>query len=199
MKKSQSTYKSMMFSAVSIVLTMILLLGTTYALFTNSVTSGTNTIKSKAWQGVTFSQATAYDGTYESLSDSFVLFNNVELAPGENTGIKYLKITNANSYDVTASVTFGAVEGASSIVSDNDNHMLFYRKVVNSAPAALTDLGTAVDLNGVTDVINNQTVPAGESVIVAIAVELSSELTVDQIPVTANFIITLGAAQRTGS
>ena len=121
MKKSQSTYKSMMFSAVSIVLTMILLLGTTYALFTNSVTSGTNTIKSKAWQGVTFSQATAYDGTYESLSDSFVLFNNVELAPGENTGIKYLKITNANSYDVTASVTFGAVEGASSIVSDNDN------------------------------------------------------------------------------
>ena len=109
--KEKSTLKSLYTAILSIFLSIAMLLGTTYAWFTTSVTSGSNVIISGAFN-VTIKYCDTYNGTYELLTNSSVLFNDVQLNPGESTPVKYIKIINKNGYAVSASIAIGTVDSS---------------------------------------------------------------------------------------
>ena len=108
MNKRKTTKKSFIIAAVSFMLTVLLMMGATFAWFTASRTSGTNTVKTADFN-VTLQYSDDFS-TWTDLTDASVLFNNVTLAPGEKSAIMYLRIENANSYDVTGEMTIGDIE-----------------------------------------------------------------------------------------
>ena len=201
MNKRKTTKKSFIIAAVSFMLTVLLMMGATFAWFTASRTSGANTVKTADFN-VTL-QYSSDCKNWTDLDNTSVLFNNVTLAPGEKSAIMYLRIENANSYDVTGEMTIGDIEVDPELTADTDKLELYSSDVASaiSGDSAITAFwaGTSTALYG-SDPISlfngNIAAKAGDtngSKIVAIGVALPGDATVPG--VTATFNITLGATQ----
>ena len=107
--KTNGTVKMLVLSAVSVVLCLVMLLGATFAWFTNTVTSSNNVVKTAGFDVVLQWSETCSAGSWQNLTNSSVLFANNEdaLMPGDYTKIVYIKISNENDYAVVADITFG--------------------------------------------------------------------------------------------
>ena len=188
MNKRKTTKKSFIIAAVSFMLTVLLMMGATFAWFTASQTSGENVIKTGNFN-VDLQYSDDFS-TWTDLTDASVLFNDVTLVPGEYTGVKYLKITNNNTYAVKGSMSIG-----DKTITDNNTELTFYKADNVSAVVASTTLygGTGTPLSSVTDILSSQEIDAGQSYIVAIGVALPTTATTPN--VTATFKITLAATQ----
>ena len=202
MNKRKTTKKSFIIAAVSFMLTVLLMMGATFAWFTASRTSGANTVKTADFN-VTLQYSSDCENWTDLVDNTSVLFNNVTLAPGEKSAIMYLRIENANSYDVTGEMTIGDIEVDPELTADADKLELYSSDVTSaiSGDSAITAFwaGTSTALYG-SDPISlfngNIAAKAGDtngSKIVAIGVALPGEATVPG--VTATFKITLGATQ----
>ena len=185
--KGKTTIRSMAVALLGMVLSCAMLFGATYAWFTNSVTTGINTIKTASFD-VTLQYSEAFDGTYSALTDSSVLFNDVTLTPGDNTGVKYIKITNTNDYAVKASVSIGDL----TTVGGNNELLLYTAAGINGAVDYVNSMPCQA-LTSDISILNNQEIEAGASYIVAIAVALPENAT--NPGVTTQFVITIGATQ----
>ena len=179
------TSRSLVMSAISVVLCLVMFLGATYAWFTSSVTSGTNTVRTAGFDA-TLQYSTDFDH-WSNLTDSSVLFNDVVLAPGEASSVVYVKIHNGNSYAISGSLALGSV----SITGDNNDLLL--RKKAVTAVATVADLDAGTSLLNAATLISGQEIAAGSDLIVALAIELPTSAITPN--VTATFTITLGASQ----
>ena len=93
MKKNQ-TRRALLMSALSLLLCVSMLVGTTFAWFTDSVTSGRNTIQSGNLDVV----LEYWDGnSYEEVTSTTKLFNDAALWEPGYTEVAYLKVSNAGS------------------------------------------------------------------------------------------------------
>ena len=201
MNKRKTTKKSFIIAAVSFMLTVLLMMGATFAWFTASRTSGANTVKTADFN-VTLQYSDDFS-TWTDLTDASVLFDNVTLAPGEKSAIMYLRIENANSYDVTGEMTIGDIEVDPELIADTDKLKLYSSDVTSaiSGDTATNDFwaGTSTALYGSTPIsLFNGNIAAKSgttngSKIVAIGVELPTTATTPN--VTAKFKITLAATQ----
>ena len=120
MTKSKSTKKALLASAVSLILCFSMLLGTTYAWFTDSVTSANNKIQAGMLE-VDLLMADA-DGNYESIADedaaifgadSLVAKNDISdtlWEPGK-TQIAYLGVENKGSLDLKYNILLNVIDG----------------------------------------------------------------------------------------
>lgn len=87
----KNTKKALLASALSIVLCISMLLGTTFAWFTDSVTSGKNTITS----GNLDIELEYYDGSdWQPVTDNTSLFDNEALWEPGYTEVAYLRLSN---------------------------------------------------------------------------------------------------------
>ena len=93
MKKNQ-TRRALLLSALSLLLCCSMLVGTTFAWFTDSVTSGRNTIAAGNLDVV----LEYWDGdSYEEVTSDTKLFNDAALWEPGYTEVAYLKVSNAGS------------------------------------------------------------------------------------------------------
>ena len=198
MNKRKTTKKSFIIAAVSFMLTVLLMMGATFAWFTARRTSGTNTIKTADFN-VTLQYSSDCEN-WTDLDNTSVLFNNVTLVPGGNTEIVYLKVTNTNNYAVDASMTFKNASNQSSMTLTPDTIPANYDelKLYKNEVTAATDVDTLKDttaysLAAAADILGSKTLAEDESVIIAVLVALPDNATVPG--VTATFNITLGATQ----
>lgn len=94
--KRKATKRTLLFSALCLILCIAMLLGTTYAWFTDSVTSSGNIIKSGNLN-IKASWAEKIDGTYTDVEQAATgIFNYQNWEPGY-TEVKYIKLENAGS------------------------------------------------------------------------------------------------------
>lgn len=91
MNNKKSTKRALLTSLLSMVLCLTMLIGTTFAWFTDSVTSGNNIIKSGTLD-VEMSWADAKDGTFKDASEG-AIFDYKLWEPGY-TQVKYIKVDN---------------------------------------------------------------------------------------------------------
>lgn len=182
----KKTKKSLVLCGIAIMLCVALMAGTTYAWFVMSVTSESNTVNTAGYN-VTIQYSDAYNGTYSDLTTT-AIFNDT-LKPGENSDVKYIKITNNNDYAVTADLTVG-----NATVTESGAKLSLGYKTVTAA-AAYADL-TKADFDTITatlSVLNRTTIAANSSVVVAMATGLATDATIPG--VTATFSITVVAEQ----
>ena len=93
MKKNQ-TRRALLMSALSLLLCVSMLVGTTFAWFTDSVTSGRNTIVAGNLDVV----LEYWDGdSYEEVKSTTKLFDDAALWEPGYTEVAYLKVSNAGS------------------------------------------------------------------------------------------------------
>ena len=88
-----STRRSLLVSATALILSIAMLVGTTFAWFTDKVTSGRNIIKAG---NLDVTLEYFKDGTWEDVKDSTDLFQTNLWEPG-STDVVYLKVSNIGS------------------------------------------------------------------------------------------------------
>ena len=130
---NKSTKKALLLSVLSMILCLAMLVGTTFAWFTDSVTSGRNTITAGNLDVV----LEYWDGAkYATVDESTKLFNDDALWEPGHTEVAYLKVSNAGTLalkyqlnvNVYEEVTGTNVVGEEFYLSD---HLVF--KVVDKA------------------------------------------------------------------
>ena len=109
MTNKKSTKRALLVSLLAMLLSVTMLVGTTFAWFTDSVTSSGNIIKSGTLD-LEVSVADEIDGTYTSIEGTPV-FNYENWEPGYTT-VKFIKIQNIGSL---------AFKSALNIILDNRN------------------------------------------------------------------------------
>jgi len=107
MKKNNKTVKSLIFSAIGLLLCIVMLTGTTFAWLRQSATTGENTITTAGFNAkLQWTADVTDDSSWDDIDNTDVLYNNTgELRPGGYTDIKYLKITNGNDYKVNGVIS----------------------------------------------------------------------------------------------
>ena len=122
MKKQQTTKRALAVSAISLLMCVSMLVGTTFAWFTDSVVSGNNKIIAGNLK-IEMEYANAPDGTYRSAKDAKDLF----VAPdGETKGlwepghteVAYLKITNKGSLALQYNLSVSSFEETTGLTED---------------------------------------------------------------------------------
>lgn len=188
MTKTKNTKHLIITTSLALILCLATLFGTTFAWFTSSVTTAENTVKSASFN-VVLEYSTDMN-TWTTLSNSSVLFadSDAALTPGQNTGVKYIRVTNNNTYAVKASVSIGTVT-----TSSGTTEMQLRKKAGVTTATAVADLDAGVAL-AATNIINNQQIAAGGNYIVAVAIELPT--TAENPGVVDTFTITIGATQQ---
>ncbi|MBQ3551370.1 MAG: hypothetical protein IJA41_10385 [Clostridia bacterium] len=155
---NRSTKKALLLSVLSMLLCLAMLVGTTFAWFTDSVTSGRNTIKAGNLDVV----LEYWDGAkYVTVDENTKLFNDAALWEPGHTEVAYLKVSNAGTLalkyqlnvNVYEEVTGTNVAGEEFYLSD---HLVF--KVVDKKIETAADLYTrdtavaaAGDVKGIKD------------------------------------------------
>ena len=91
MNNSKSTKRSLLMSALALVMCLSMFVGSTFAWFTDSVTSSNNIIKSGTLE-VAMTYADKVDGPYEDASKG-AIFDYKLWEPGY-TQVKYVKLEN---------------------------------------------------------------------------------------------------------
>lgn len=190
---SRKTSKSLVLSVVSLLVCMFLLIGSTFAWFSSSVTSNTNVIMTGAFN-ISVDFCNNFSGAEDDWTslDSNTLFDNVILNPGDNTGVMYIRITNSNNYPV--SVNASLIEKT---VTDNNTELRFYSKKVTEATSADDLLAeTPVSLVSAAKFVEDEEIDANSELYVAILVDCVGEgSTPSTQNITAQFKIFLSAAQ----
>ncbi len=157
MTKKHSTKKALLASALSLLLCVSMLVGTTFAWFTDSVTSGRNTIQSGNLDVV----LEYWDGdSYEEVTSTTKLFDDAALWEPGYTEVAYLKVSNAGSlalkYQLAVNVyneVLGKTEVGADIKlsdylqfkvveSDTDLADTYTRETAQNADAVATKLQT---------------------------------------------------------
>ncbi len=107
----KTTKKSLWMSAVSLLLCVLMLVGTTFAWFTDSVTSKGNVIQAGNFD-VTFEykDLVQSDAQYTAVPNT-ALFNDVKWEPGKSFGYDF-KVTNAGTLAFDWELSFQNVKGA---------------------------------------------------------------------------------------
>ena len=188
-RQERRTRRALTLSLLAFALVIVLLVGTTYAWFSSSVESGMNTIRTAGFDVKLEYSTTAYNDEYADLTTSTVLFNDVVLRPGMDTGVKYIRVTNENDYAVKASVSLGTVTTA-----DGANEMELYTATGVNANKTLGDLTKVGETLAAATLLNNVEIAAGSSEIIALAVKLPESATATG--VTNTFTITVVATQK---
>ena len=120
MKKQKSTKRALLMSALSLLLCLSMLVGTTFAWFTDSVSSGKNRITA----GNLDVELDYYTGTeWKSVQDTTDLFSDELWEPG-HTEVVYLKITNAGSLAMKYQLGVKVAEETGSINVKNEEFKL---------------------------------------------------------------------------
>ena len=178
------TKKTIMMSLVAMLICVAMLTGVTYALFQKSMTSASNIISVGVYNvEVKFADAyDAADGAWTPLTNQtgpaiFSYTGNNALTGGSEVA-KYVKLTNNNSYAVTASITIPSLADADTLAAQ--------LSVFTSNTANATNTAAAVDFTGTsigkltavvstpTPILNAVTIPAGESRIVGIGFKVDA-------------------------
>ena len=190
---SRKTSKSLVLSVVSLLVCMFLLIGSTFAWFSTSVTSNTNVIMTGAFN-ISVDFCNNFSGAEDDWTsmENNTLFNNVVLNPGDNTGVMYIRITNSNNYPVSVNASL-----IDKTVTDNNTELRFYSKKVTEATSADDLLAeTPVSLVSAAKFVEGEEIDANSALYVAILVDCVGE---DSTPstqnITAQFKIFLSAAQ----
>ena len=189
-RQERKIKRALTMSLLGFSLVIVLMVGTTYAWFSNSVESGTNTIRTAGFEvRLEYSTTSATTG-YANLTSTAVLFDDVVLRPGMDTGVKYIRVTNNNDYAVKASVSLGAVT-----TQGGTNEMELYAASGVNSDKTLGDLTKVGTTLAAATLLDNVEIAAGGSQIIALAVKLPDDATAGG--VTNTFTITVGATQET--
>ena len=155
--KAKTTRRALLMSVLSLLLCVSMLFGTTFAWFTDSVTSGRNTIQAGNLDVV----LEYWDGdSYEEVTSTTKLFDDAALWEPGYTEVAYLKVSNAGSlalkYQLAVNVyseTDGKTKDGASITlsdylqfkvieSDTDLADTYTRETAKNANATATKLQT---------------------------------------------------------
>ncbi len=168
--KHNGTIKTIALSLASVVLCLVMLLGATFAWFSSSVTTATNVIRTGTFEvDVEYSIGDFND--FAPLNNTVALFDNVVLSPGENTDIRYIKITNKNSYPVKVTVSVNNVQQ-----SPADPELKFYYKEVTQV-TRFDEMGDSSTLTGPVSHLSDKQLNKDEYVIIAVAFGLDVDAT----------------------
>ena len=120
MTKQTSTKKTLLTSVLSLVLCMAMLVGTTFAWFTDSVTSANNKIQA----GNLDIELEYYTGTeWETVEDATELFTGNLWEPG-HTEVVYLRLTNKGTLALKYQLGVNIVSETGSVNVEGDNFKL---------------------------------------------------------------------------
>lgn len=159
--KKQTTRRALISSALALLISVSMLIGTTFAWFTDSVTSGRNTIQSGNLDVV----LEYWDGdSFEDVETTTKLFNDAALWEPGYTEVAYLKVSNAGSlalkYQLAVNVfgeTLGKTkDGADIKLSD---HLVFSVKEIDESIVGTYTRDTAIaaagDVKGLTEYVGD--------------------------------------------
>ena len=120
MTKQKTTKKTLLTSVLSLVLCMAMLIGTTFAWFTDSVTSANNKIQA----GNLDIELEYYTGTeWKTVKDATELFTGNLWEPG-HTEVVYLKLTNKGTLALKYQLGVNIVSETGSVNVEGDNFKL---------------------------------------------------------------------------
>lgn len=120
MTKQKTTKKTLLTSVLSLVLCMAMLVGTTFAWFTDSVTSANNKIQA----GNLDIELEYYTGTeWETVEDATELFTGNLWEPG-HTEVLYLRLTNKGTLALKYQLGVNIVSETGSVNVEGDNFKL---------------------------------------------------------------------------
>lgn len=173
--KKNGTVKMLVLSAVSVVLCLVMLLGATFAWFTNRVTSAGNIIRIADFDvRLEWKEAKA-GSTYATLSTTAIFgadagADDAALLPGDYTKIVYIKVTNESDNAVNATVTF-------TLTPNTTSPLKYHYVVLNEEPTADVTKAQLTEGNQIftsfSPLLNTQ-IDAHGVKIVAVAFELPS-------------------------
>ena len=168
------TRNSLFTSVIALVLCVSMLLGTTYAWFTDVATSKDNVIQTGNLD-VTMEWANDFDATTWQDATAGAIFTHDNWEPGY-TDVKYIKITNKGDLNLKWRLTLEA-EGAVSKLSD-----VIGVYCVNPATEKLTSINGLTAAGTLTNVLNNKNnfapegrLAVGAEVIVAMAMHMDED------------------------
>lgn len=163
--RHNATARSLVIGILCFVLCIFMLFGTTYAWFTSSLTTANNVIKTGSYNS-SLSFSGAFSDTYVELSDTSELFGNLDLMPGDSSDVKYIKISNSNSYPITANISVGAVSSA----GGSSELKLAFEIVTEEKTFTDADYSHLIASSVV--ILDNEEIAAGGSLVIALSVML---------------------------
>lgn len=144
----KTTKKSLWLSAVSMILCVVLLLGTTFAWFTDSVINKGNTIQAGSLtMGITY-RPVASTGAYSTLDENTALFQDVTWEPGKSEGYEF-KIRSNGSLAFLYQMELANVSAAPAQGVDIADVLEVYTAYGNGKPTSIDDMdyvGTVAEL-----------------------------------------------------
>ena len=159
----------------SILLALSLLIGGAVAYFTVTYTSSVNKISTSA-ANVSVKLGNSYTGTYNDDLNNTALFDNIVLAPGQKSAVKFIKIRNDSGSTVE-------VNNAKLInVTTSTNNWKAYIKLVNKddfndfaiKDFSNSDLKSLENGSELTLVSNGTSISTNDELIIAMAIMLDS-------------------------
>ena len=145
MTKTKTTKRALLMSALSLLLCVSMLVGTTFAWFTDSVTSGKNTIQSGNLDVELYYAKTA-NGPWDKVTATTDVFGYDNWEPG-HTRVAYFKVANEGSLALKYQLTADVYNEQPGINKDGETFWLsdsLYTKVVE-ADATREDILAATD------------------------------------------------------
>ncbi len=194
--KGDRSVKHTLYVSIGVmVLSLVMLVGMTFAWFTAQVQSDTNFIRTGS-VSVAMEWKENWADSWTGFTSSSKLYD-VTWAPGEY-GVRYIHVKNDNAFPVSLTVEIGAisdVENSAALKSE----LNIYKKTsgVTAAVTSLTEMGTATQMDAANagKIVENKVLAAGEEIVVALAIELKSTATVENAAV--QFKVIIGASQQT--
>lgn len=121
--KKKTAQRSLVVSAVALFLSVAMLIGTTFAWFTDTVTSGTNTIKAGNLDIEVEYSTTGANGSWRDLNGTESLFSGDRWEPG-HTEIVYLHVKNAGTLALSYKVLVTPVSENGGVNVDDESFKL---------------------------------------------------------------------------
>ncbi|MBQ6553095.1 MAG: hypothetical protein IJL83_05725 [Clostridia bacterium] len=193
--KGDRSVKHALYVSIGVmVLSLVMLVGMTFAWFTAQVESDTNFIRTGS-VSVAMEWKENWADNWTSFTSSSKLYD-VTWIPGEY-GVRYIHVKNNNAFPVSLDVTIGAisdVENSAALKSE----LNIYKKTegVDAAVTSLVAMGTPTQMDAANagKIVENKVLAAGEEIVVALAIELKSTATVENAAV--QFKVIIGASQQ---
>jgi len=194
MKKNNKTVKSLIFSAIGLLLCIVMLTGTTFAWLTQSATTGENTITTAGFNA-NLQWSEDFTTWNELTHDVSQLYTVTGLRPSQSTAVRYVKIHNGNDYSVHATISMGNV--AFKDADDNPvaaTELVMYYAVVDAATTA-DALEVAANEHAIEngDWVTNEVLDTGDDLIIALVFKLPDSA--ENAGITTSFKLTAVAAQ----
>lgn len=103
-----NTSKSLVFCFIGLFLCLALFIGTTFAVFSKTVISGKNNITAGFDVSLKVFDKNPIKETLNNTGSDFtnnsILFDNISLSAGDNTGIKFIKVHNGTNKSINVTV-----------------------------------------------------------------------------------------------